>query len=199
VRLDSGDLVALSREVRKILDDAGLTHTRIIASGGLDEFELERFSREGAPIDAYGVGTQIGTSADVPILDMAYKLVEYEGTGRLKLSTGKMSLVGAKQVWRTHDADGTILRDVISARGEAPPGGEWAPLLEPVMNNGAIVRQPSVAEIKERFQDQLSRLPGRLRVIDGRSGYDVRLSDELQRRQDRAVQEVTEREGIGDE
>jgi nicotinate phosphoribosyltransferase len=199
VRLDSGDLVALSREVRKILDDAGLNGVRIIASGGLDEFELERFSQEQAPIDGYGVGTQIGTSADSPILDMAYKLVEYEGTGRLKLSTGKISLVGAKQVWRRYTSDGTFGQDMVCTRDESPPGDDWQSLLEPVMIRGDIVSRPSLDQIRRRFAGELSRLPERLRVINGRGEYEVLLSEELRRRQERAVEHVREREGIAEQ
>lgn len=196
VRLDSGDLIELSREVRRILNDAGLDHVRIIASGGLDEYELEEFARESVPIDAYGVGTNIGTSADTPILDMAYKLVEYEGIGRLKLSTGKVSLVGAKQVWRHYDADGLLDRDIIAARDEDPPGREWQQLLTPVMRGGEVVHGDTLDQARERFAREQTRLPERLRVIDGRGEYDVRLSDELERRQDRAVRETREREGI---
>jgi nicotinate phosphoribosyltransferase len=197
VRLDSGDLVELSRGVRKVLDDAGLTDVRIIASGGLDEYELARFVEENAPIDGYGVGTNIGTAADNPVLDIAYKLVEYEEKGRLKLSTGKMSLVGAKQVWRRFNADGTFAEDVIAARDEAAPGPEWTPLLEPVMHDGLMQNTTSLNQARERFREQLDRLPPDLRQIEETGYYSVRLSAELQRRQELAIEETRKREGIG--
>ncbi len=196
VRLDSGDLVELSFSVRKILDEAGLTDVRIIASGGLDEFELEQFTRVAAPIDAYGVGTQIGTAADSPILDMAYKLVEYENVGRLKLSTGKMSLVGPKQVWRRYGPDGFYERDLVSARDEPAPGDEWTPLLEPVMQAGEILKPETLQEGRERFNLELARLPDRLKVIEGEQPYEVQLSDVLRKRQETAIQEARKREGI---
>jgi nicotinate phosphoribosyltransferase len=196
VRLDSGDLIDLSQRVRKILDDAGFNHIRIIASGGLDEYELERFVEVGAPIDAYGVGTQIGNSADDPVLDMAYKLVEYAGEGRLKLSTGKMSLVGAKQVWRQYAADGTYQRDIIAARDEAAPGPDWTPLLRPLMQDGMIVEPQTVDDARTRFLSELAQLPRELRVTRGRGDYDVQLSAGLQRRQDEAIERTKAREGI---
>ena len=100
VRLDSGDLGELSRGARTLLDDAGLQHVRIFASGGLDEVELDRLVRGGAPIDAFGVGTRMGVSADAPSLDSAYKLVEYDGRPMLKLSEAKATEPGRKQVFR---------------------------------------------------------------------------------------------------
>ena len=150
VRIDSGDLAALSKAVRADLDAEGLNDVRIIASGGLDEYDLASLTAAGAPIDSYGIGTRIITSADAPSLDMAYKLVEYAGQPRLKLSTGKRTLVGEKQVWRQRGADGRFARDVVAARDEPAPGPDWEPLLEPVMRNGTILARPTLDEIRER-------------------------------------------------
>ena len=100
VRLDSGDLDRLSREVRRILDHAGLRQAKIFASGGLDEHEVAELVRAGAPVDAFGIGTQMGVSADAPYVDTVYKLVEYDGRPVLKLSPAKATAPGAKQVWR---------------------------------------------------------------------------------------------------
>jgi nicotinate phosphoribosyltransferase len=199
VRLDSGDLLELSREVRTILDDAGLQHVQIVASGGLDEYEIEALTDAGAPIDSYGVGTQIGNSADEPTLDMAYKLVEYGGEGRLKLSTGKVSLVGPKQVWRESDRDGVFVRDVIATRDEDWPGANWEPLLQPVMRDGQRQGADSDAleTARERCVRQLKRLPAEIRKIAEFGTYEVRLSNELNRRQQATVHSVRAREGIG--
>lgn len=196
VRIDSGDLLELSRKVRAILDDAGLTDVKIIASGGLDEYELAELTRAGAPIDGYGVGTQVGNVADEPTLDMAYKLVEYGGEGRLKLSTGKVSLVGAKQVWRQYDAGGTPIQDVIATREEDWPGANWEPLLRPVMERGRSMGLPSLEDARNQRARDIRSLPENLRRIDQRADYPVRRSDELNRRQEAAVQKVREREQI---
>jgi nicotinate phosphoribosyltransferase len=130
IRLDSGDLEALARRARGMLDDAGLPGVGIFASGGLDELAIDDLVRAGAPIDAFGVGTRMGVSADAPFLDTAYKLVEFDGRPVLKLSPQKVSAPGAKQVFRS---SGGV--DVIGLRDEAPPPGA-EPLLRPVMAGG---------------------------------------------------------------
>ncbi|MFY0583197.1 hypothetical protein ACN28S_60895 [Cystobacter fuscus] len=124
--------MALAHAARCLLDTAGLAHVRIFASGGLDEDEVARLLADHAPIDAFGVGTAMGVSADAPALDMAYKLVEYAGRGRLKLSTGKVLLPGRKQVFREEE-DGVARRDVLARHDEALPG---RPLLRRVMHAG---------------------------------------------------------------
>jgi nicotinate phosphoribosyltransferase len=113
VRLDSGDLLTLARETRTLLNQAGLARVQIFASGGLDESEVARLVEQGAPIDAFGVGTAMGVSADAPALDMVYKLTQYAGEGRLKLSAGKTLLPGPKQILR-EEIDGIAAGDVIS-------------------------------------------------------------------------------------
>ena len=132
IRLDSGDLRALSFRAREMLDAAGLQRLQIFASGGLDEDEIDALLRAKAPIDAFGVGTAMGVSSDAPALDIAYKLAEYAGRGRLKTSPGKETLPGRKQVFRVEE-DGRAVRDVIARRGEALPG---RPLLRQVMRAG---------------------------------------------------------------
>ena len=120
MRLDSGDLDALSRTARTLLDDAGLPQARVFASGGLDEHEVAALVRGGAPIDAFGIGTQMGVSADAPFVDSVYKLTEYDGRPTLKLSSGKASLPGRKQVWRSARRRGAH-RDALGLRDEAGP------------------------------------------------------------------------------
>ena len=125
VRLDSGDLADLSRKVRLILDEAGLPDVKIMASGNLDEYQIETLLNGGAQIDFYAVGTRMGVSADAPYLDIAYKLVEYEGRPVLKLSTGKKTWIGKKQVYRFYGADGKMDFDRVclldSGRQEGEP------------------------------------------------------------------------------
>jgi nicotinate phosphoribosyltransferase len=159
VRLDSGDLDALSRHARVLLDDAGLPNVRIFASGGLDELAVERLVASGAPIDAFGVGTQLSVSADAPFLDSVYKLVRYGDRPVMKLSAGKATLPGAKQVYRGGDGDVVALAD------EPPPDGA-RPLLEPVMRDGGRTRRaPTLEEARRRFEADLESLPEAARSL----------------------------------
>ncbi len=194
VRLDSGDLVALSREVRRILDDEGLADVGILASGGLDEFDLARFASSDAPIDAYGIGTRLGTSADAPSVDMVYKLVQYDDVPKLKLSEGKATLVGPKQVWRHADANGRFTSDLIARRDEPSPGTGWEPLLEPVMRGGNRLVQPDLSSIKERHLDDARRMPDALFNLVDFDAFPVRLSESLQRAQADATERVRQRQ-----
>jgi nicotinate phosphoribosyltransferase len=196
VRIDSGDLAQLSREVRRILDEAGCADVQIVASGGLDEEELAELTRAGAPIDAYGVGTRLGTSADAPTLDMAYKLVQYGETPCLKLSTGKQTLIGPKQVWRRLDGHGRFIADRISARDEAAPGPDWEPLLVPVMRDGEALPLPSLVDTRETHRGEIAALPRDLQTLTSSSTYSVELSPTLAHRQATAVAQVREREGL---
>jgi nicotinate phosphoribosyltransferase len=161
VRLDSGDLLALSLAARRMLDDAGLPDVRIFVSGGLDESDIARLLRAGAPIDAAGIGTRMGVSADAPQLDTVYKLVAYDGRGVAKLSTGKASLPGAKQVFR-----GTGLHDVIGTRDEAAPPGSGG-ILTPLLLGGRRARpRASLAEARDRFERDFAGLPSGARDLD---------------------------------
>ncbi|HET9016238.1 MAG TPA: nicotinate phosphoribosyltransferase [Thermomicrobiaceae bacterium] len=195
VRIDSGDLAALSVGVRRILDAAGLDGVQIVASGGLDEFALAELAALGAPIDAYGVGTRVGTAADAPTLDMAYKLVDYDGVPRLKLSEGKRTLVGAKQVWRRRDAEGRFVGDVIAGRDDASPGPAWEPLLEPVMRAGTALPEPDLSAIRARHHAEVAALPAQLLRLRGTGAYPVTLSPDLARRQALAEAATRQREG----
>ena len=156
VRLDSGDLDALSRQLRRILDDAGHRDAIIFASGNLDEARIAALVAAGAPIDSFGVGTSLTTSADAPYLDAVYKLQEYAGRARRKRSTGKATWPGRKQVWRKLDAAGHYERDVVTVEGDAQPG---AALLTPVMRGGRRLAQPALAEMREHCRAGLARLP----------------------------------------
>jgi nicotinate phosphoribosyltransferase len=160
VRLDSGDLVALSFEARRVLDEAGLHRVRIFVSGSLDEFRLEKLRASGAPIDAAGVGTKVGVSSDAPYVDSVYKLVVVDGRPVVKLSEGKETLPGAKQVWRREGQP-----DVLALRHEqGPPGAEA--LLEPVMAEGRRLAAPTTIDAaRERLRRDLDALPAEARRI----------------------------------
>ena len=164
VRLDSGDLASLSRATRRLLDAAGHPDVRIFVSGGLDEHDIATLVEEGVPIDAVGVGTRLGVSADAPYLDSAYKLVSYEGRPVVKLSPGKETYPAAKQVFR---ADG-LVDQLGLAEESAPPG--TAPVLEVVMTGGKRLHPKvdpvtSLAAARGRFEADLDVLPGPARRL----------------------------------
>lgn len=182
VRLDSGDLAALAREARRLLDEAGLTDVRLFASGALDEHAIADLRAQDAPIDAYGVGTRMGTSADHPYLDTAYKLSAYAGRGRMKLSRAKSNLPGRKQVYR-RVVDGVAVGDVIAAADEPAPTGA-APLLQQVMAGGRRTeagRVPLDAAARHA-EAAVGQLPARLHALDDADPYPVALSDTLEAR-----------------
>jgi nicotinate phosphoribosyltransferase len=175
VRIDSGDLVALSHSVRKILDDGGLNDTTIFVSGGIEEDSLAAFARERAPID--GIGTSLATSSDAPALDCAYKLQEYAGLPRRKRSAGKATWPGRKQVWRRYDADGRMAADILSAADDLHDGQS---LIVPVMQGGRrIDPQPALQEIRARARRDLARLPAGSEALAPRVAYPVEVADSL--------------------
>ena len=177
VRLDSGDLLALSRSVRSILDRGGLNDVTIFASGGLDEDSLAAFVRQNAPIDGLGVGTSLTTSSDVPAIDCVYKLQEYAGLPRRKRSENKATWPGRKQVWRLYGADGRMAGDLLSLEGHHKSG---EPLLQPVMRNGRRLRPAeSLEAIRQRVKRELDRLPEPLRNLAPSTTYPVEVADEL--------------------
>jgi nicotinate phosphoribosyltransferase len=179
VRLDSGDLAQLSKEVRQILDAGGLDEVTIFASGGLDEHEIARLLAAGAPIAGFGVGTSLTTSSDRPALDCAYKLQEYAGVARRKYSAGKATWPGRKQVWRRFGADGRMARDTISLADDRQEG---EPLLEPAMREGRrIGTAQTLAQGRERVARELARLPEPLRELAQAEPYPVAVADALKR------------------
>jgi len=178
VRLDSGDLIALSRSVRRILDAGGLGDVTIFASSGLDEDDLQAFVRAQAPIDGFGLGASLTTSSDVPALDCAYKLEEYAGVARRKLSPDKATWPGRKQVWRTHDERGRMAGDVLSTHDDHLAGET---LVRPVLRGGRRAGPtPSLPEIREHAARELARLPEPLRRLQPHA-YPVAVGDALKR------------------
>lgn len=195
VRLDSGDLLKLSLEVRRILDDAGLQYVRILASGGLDEYSVDSLVQGGAAIDAFGIGTRMAVSGDAPWLDAAYKLVRYAGRPVRKLSEGKESLPGEKQVFRLRDSNGRLRGDVLALAEEAPPAPDAEPLLQTVMERGEPTSEaPPLSVLRERFREEFAALDDRHKRLRRPTRYPVRLSRGLQRlRQELSRQEESNR------
>lgn len=176
VRLDSGDLASLSREVRERLDRASLTATRIVASGDLDEVSIVALLAADAPIDIFGVGTALATSQDASSLGGVYKLVEFAGRPRVKLSHNKVSYPGRKQVFRSMEND-TCAYDTVGLEGEALTG---EPLLVCVMRNGQrLARSPHVSEVRTRAAQSLLSLPLSVRGVENPASYSVRMSSGL--------------------
>jgi len=159
VRLDSGRIEGLAREVRRVLDEGGLPEVKIFMSGGLDEEKVRRIVASGTPVDAFGVGTKMGVSADAPYLDLAYKLTEYAGKPTLKLSEGKVTFPGKKQVFRER-TESEVAKDTLALREEGLPG---EPLLSPVMQGGKALSSPeSFAVLRERVKGELASLPEKI-------------------------------------
>lgn len=192
IRLDSGDMASLSRKARKILNDAGLDKAKIFASGGFDEYKIHDVLERQADIDAFGVGTKMGVSADAPYLDMAYKLVKYAGRPVLKLSTGKKTLTSAKQVFRMTGSNKELDHDVIALREDKMEGEA---LLKPVMKNGKITSDlPSLADIRDRFMDEFSNLPDKYKALKNPKPYPVHLSPHMEEIQKRTEMNIREKE-----
>jgi len=190
VRIDSGDLATLAREVRKIFDAANMKDVRIIGSGGLDEFDLAEFSDANVPYDSYGVGTKMGVSADAPWTDCAYKLVEYDGRPVLKLSTGKVSWPGKKQVYRLRDVNGQLKNDFVTRRDENVADAEA--LLTQVMAQGKTVAPlPSLEQSRAAFLEEFSRLPEAVKSIRDPEHYSVEFSAALKELRDAVSRKVT--------
>ena len=178
VRLDSGDLAASSREVRRLLDDGGAPEVRILASGGFDEYKIAQALAAGALIDSFAVGTKMGVSADAPYFDIAYKLVKYAGRPVMKLSTGKVTLVDKKQVFRHYDDQNKMRRDVIALRQEEVTGA--APLLRPGDGPRPDHSASAVPERQpEIFSGQFASLPESYKALQDPPLYPVEPSPGL--------------------
>lgn len=184
VRIDSGDRYDLSLRVRKILDEAGFTKTKIFASGDLNEFVLDDLTSRGAPIDSFGVGTELVTSRDDPALPGIYKIVATKRHGKLsyrvKTSEDKRTIPGIKQVYRTYSKAGEIEGDIIALEDEPPPMGAQ-PLLTRVIHNGKLAyKLPGIDEIRDRAADGVAHLPLKYRDLRASEEPPVELSQNLE-------------------
>ncbi len=178
VRLDSGDMVDLSIKVRDILDRAGLLYVKIFASSGFDEYAIEDVLSKGAKIDAFGVGTKLGVSADAPYLDVVYKMVRFGEQVVRKKSPGKSTLAGEKQVFRQYDGKGLIREDVIGTRDEKI--SDAVPLMIKVMDKGRPVESyPSLESLRKEFEKNISVLPEKYKALSRCEPFPVRISSKL--------------------
>ncbi len=179
IRIDSGDLAGLASEARRLLDEAGMNEAVIVASGDLEEHRIAELCRAGTPIDLWGVGTELGTSRDSPVVNGVYKLVaELDGEawrGVAKRSEGKETVPGAKQVFRRFEG-GTMVEDVV---GGAEEQLEGEPLLVPAMRDGEIIHEETLEQMRERTGRSLDALPIALRSTGQKPRYPVRQSDAL--------------------
>lgn len=177
VRIDSGDLAAQARLARRMLDEAGCRDVRIAVSGDLDEYRIAALVDDGAPIDSFGVGTRMATSADAPFLDCAYKLAEYDGQGRRKRSAGKETYPGRKQVFRRLDDAGTVVEDTVGLETEYVRG---LPLLQPVMLAGRrCCPDWTLAHMRQELRSQLASLPAGIKTLEEAAPPPVRISPGL--------------------
>lgn len=177
VRIDSGDIGQHARKVRTILNEAGLTETRIMASGGIDEFKLRDLTEVNTPIDSYGIGTSLVVSDDAPALDCAYKLKAYAGEPKRKRSEGKAYWPGPTQIFRRYSEAGQLAGDTIGCADEILQG---EPLLQPVIVGGKLYGPlPKFGELRRYAHGQLERLPEELRRLEVKSSYQVAVSSKL--------------------
>ena len=182
VRLDSGDLITLSRRVRQILDQGGQQAVKIFASGGYDEYRLAKAIEARTPIDAFGVGTRAGVSADAPYMDMVYKLVRFGRRNVRKHSTGKATLAGEKQVFRFADAGGVYKEDRLGLVDECPQGA--SALLQPVMRKGRRLEPaPDLEDLRRKFKNNFALLPDAYKQLENAAVYPVEISRRLQQAQ----------------
>ena len=199
VRLDSGDLAESSRKIRGMLDNQGLQYVKIFASGDLDEYKITELIEKNAPINSFGVGTKMGTSADRPYLDVIYKLCETQNANGsfspiMKLSKDKHTLPGRKQIYRFRNDDGTFKKDVITLTDETSEGEA---MLVKVMDEGKITSNlPTLEEIRGFATKNLAQLPQKYKVLLNAPPYPVELSVKLQNLIESLKQQIIKNENI---
>ena len=189
VRIDSGELLSLSKQVRTIFDEAGMQQTKIMASGDLDEDKIAELLAQDAPIDSFGVGTDLSTSRDAPALSGVYKLVELKGQPKMKLSQDKATYPYRKQVWREYADDGMFVGDIIGIADEREQRG--AELLKLVMSNGEPVESlPTLPATQEHARQQLQSLPEIYKSLHNPENYPVRFSARLEQEKQAAMNKL---------
>ena len=179
VRIDSGDLIEHARKVRKILDEGGCKKVLIVASSDLNEYKIKEIIEKKAPIDVFGVGTELATSRDDPTISGVYKLMEYNSKPRIKISEEKITYPGIKQVFRIYDKNGIFKEDILALNEEAPPPDSEA-LLIPVMKNGKLIDElPKLVEIQQFYLDNIKKLPNNYKKLKEVQLFKLKISKKL--------------------
>jgi len=179
VRIDSGDLAKETKRVRRILDENGCNEVQIVLSSNLDEYKIREILDKGAPADAFGVGTELVTSSDAPKLSAVYKLMEHNREPKIKISEGKKTYPGRKQLYRIFDDKGKYKEDLLMLEDEKPPDNAY-PLLVPIMKGGKLIYDlPSLDEIKNYCYDNLDRLHEKYHQLNEIKVKKVRISEKL--------------------
>jgi len=179
VRIDSGDLINHSIKVRKILDDNGCNEVIIVASSDLNEYKIKRIIDANAPIDAFGIGTELATSRDDPTLSGVYKLIEYNGKPKIKISEEKLTYPGKKQIYRIYDKQGFLREDILTLDIDVVPANSEA-LLIPIMEKGNLIcKLPQIMEIKEYYLDKIKNLPNRYKTLEENHIFKLKISEKL--------------------
>ena len=180
VRIDSGDLCELSKKVRRILDKGGSEKVQIIASSDLNEYKIKELIDNNAPIDAFGVGTELATSSDDPTISGVYKLIEYKNQAKIKVSEGKVTFPGIKQVYRLYNKNIEFKGDILTLESEPNPTNSEA-MLEPVMRNGELITKlPEIDEIQQFYLENIKKLPQTYKKLEQVQAFKLNISSELQ-------------------
>jgi len=180
VRIDSGDLIDHARKVRKILDQNGCEKVSIVASSDLNEYKIKEIIEKKAPIDAFGVGTELATSRDDPSISGVYKLMEYKDIPRIKISENKITYPGIKQVYRSYNKNGKMEGDLLSLEEEpTPPNSE--PLLMPIIKKGKILATlPKIDEIRDFYLDNIKKMPEIYKKLEQKEFFKLKISEKLE-------------------
>jgi len=180
VRIDSGDLIDHSKKVRKILDKGGSEKVLIIASSDLNEYKIKEMIDKNAPIDAFGVGTELATSSDDPTISGVYKLIDYNNKAKIKVSEEKNTYPGIKQVFRVYDKEGEFKEDILALENEPIPTNSEA-LLEPIMRNGKLITElPKINEIQQFYLENIKKLPKSYKSLEQKQTFTLNISSALE-------------------
>jgi nicotinate phosphoribosyltransferase len=181
VRIDSGDLAVHSKKVRRILDKGGSDKVMIVASSDLNEYKIKEMIDENAPIDVFGVGTELATSSDDPAISGVYKLIEYQNEAKIKVSEEKITFPGIKQVYRFYNKKGEFKEDILTLESEPIPPNSEA-LLEPIMRSGKLISKlPKIDEIQQFYLENIKKLPQRYKKLEQVQIFTLNVSPGLER------------------
>ncbi len=180
VRIDSGDLVDHAKKVRRILDKAGSEKVLIVASSDLNEYKIKEMINKKAPIDIFGIGTELATSSDDPIISGVYKLIEYKSEAKIKVSEKKITFPGIKQVFRVYNKNGEFKKDILALESEPIPINS-EPLLEPILKNGKLITNlPKIDEIQRFYLENIKKLPPTYKKLEQVQIFTLNISSDLE-------------------